>query len=98
MIALKSGPSGVTLPIRVQTKSSNAKVGGEHDGRLKVHVCAPPEKGKANRAVVEILAKTLGVSKSRVTIIGGELSREKLVLVTGLAVADVEQRLKLRPS
>lgn len=54
----------------------------EEAGRLKVHVNAPAVDGKANEAVIEILAKHFGVRKSAVKILKGQLSREKTVEVS----------------
>jgi uncharacterized protein (TIGR00251 family) len=51
----------------------------EEEGRLKVHVMAPAVDGKANKAVLEILAKHFKVKKSAVRLLKGELSREKVV-------------------
>jgi hypothetical protein len=53
------------------------------DGSLKVYVTAPPEDGRANEAVVEILAEWLGVKRRQVEIVSGATSRNKIVRVTG---------------
>ena len=50
-----------------------------HDGVLRVHVTAPPADGKANKAVLKLLAKALGVAPSRLTLIRGQTGRDKLV-------------------
>ena len=52
-----------------------------HGGALKVAVAAPPERGKANRAVVELLAEAIGLSASAITIVSGETSKDKVVEV-----------------
>lgn len=52
---------------------------------IAVKVSAPPDKGKANRAVIEILAKALNVPKSSLAIISGETSRNKNILISGKA-------------
>ena len=49
------------------------------DGSLKVKLTAPPERGKANKKLIEILSKYFGVNKKAVTIVSGHKSREKLV-------------------
>ena len=51
------------------------------DGQLKIRVTVVPEDGKANKAVIALLAKALGVSKSSVTIVRGETARDKLVRI-----------------
>jgi uncharacterized protein (TIGR00251 family) len=52
-----------------------------HDGRLVVRVTAPPAEGKANEAVRRLIAKRLGVAKSRVTIVRGARSRDKTIRI-----------------
>ena len=83
MIALKDTPEGVIIPVRVTPGASRDRILGEHAGALKLSVSASPEKGKANRAVCRLLAKTLGIAKSNVRIVSGETSRDKRVLVRG---------------
>jgi uncharacterized protein (TIGR00251 family) len=80
----------VVFDVLVQPRASRTKVGPIHDGRLKLAVTAPPVDGEANAAVVELVAKQLGVAKSAVAVIAGESSRRKTVRVTGVAVAAVE--------
>jgi len=78
------------LTVRVQPRASrNEVIGFDTDGALKVRVTAPPVDGEANRAVIELMAKTLGVAKSRVRIVRGESSRVKVVEVDGLNGAEV---------
>jgi uncharacterized protein (TIGR00251 family) len=71
--------------VRVVPRAKRTAIAGERDGRLLVRVAAPPVDGKANAAVVKLLAKTLGVPRSSVTIVSGELSRDKVVRVEGVA-------------
>lgn len=80
---------GVTFDVLVQPRASRAKVGPEHDGRLKVAVTAPPVDGEANAAVVELVAKALGVGKRAVEVVAGASSRRKTLRVTGVARAAV---------
>jgi len=70
--------------VKVQPKASAAAIVGEHGGALKIRVAAAPENGKANRAVVEFMAKKLRLKKSDVSIISGEHSRDKLIAIRGL--------------
>lgn len=58
-------------------KSSRTKVGGVRDGALKVRVVAVPEKGRADDAIVLVLAQALGVRKSQVQLVGGAERRRK---------------------
>ena len=67
-----------TLKVRVQPKSSRNQIGGFENGTLRLRVTAPPTKGKANAGVIALVAKTLGVSKSRLDIIRDHGSRDTL--------------------
>jgi uncharacterized protein len=71
------------LLLKVIPKSSRDRVVGWVGDRLKVQVTAAPERGKANDAVVEVLAAALGVSRSQVRIVAGETSPLKTVEVDG---------------
>ena len=80
----------VTFDVLVQPRASRAKLGPVHDGRLKVAVTAPPVDGEANAAVIEVLAKAIGVAKGAVEVIAGASSRRKTVRVAGVTRAAVE--------
>lgn len=82
-----------TIKVRVQPKSSRNQVDGFQDGALRVRVTAAPTEGQANAAVIALLAKTLGVSKSRLEIIRGYSSRDKVVSVDTLTDQEVRQKL-----
>ncbi|MEE9514606.1 MAG: DUF167 domain-containing protein [Candidatus Brocadiales bacterium] len=84
-IELKKTSEGIVIPVRVQPGAKKNSIVGELAGRLKLQVAAPPEKGKANDAVVKLLAKVLGVQRSSVRIVSGGLSRDKKVLVQGIS-------------
>lgn len=88
---LREHGGAVTFDVLVQPRASRAKVGPVHDGRLKVAVTAPPVDGEANAAVIELLAKTLGVAKSAIEVIAGASSRRKTVRVTGVTRAAIEE-------
>lgn len=75
---------GVRFSVHVQPKSKKPGVGGVHGDALKVRVSASPVDGAANEAVIEMLARSFGVSNSSVTIVGGFGSRTKLVEVRGV--------------
>ena len=81
-----------TIEIHVQPKASRNRI-VTLDGTIKVYVTAAPEKGRANKAVVEMIARRLGVPKRAVSIISEERSRMKLLTVRGLSEAEVRRRL-----
>ena len=69
------------LDVRVQPRAKRNRVEAIERGRLKIYVTAPPEGGKANEAVIALLAKTLGVPKSSVRIVRGHTTRDKRLRV-----------------
>jgi uncharacterized protein (TIGR00251 family) len=83
---------GVIITLKALPHSARAGVRGVDGGALKVAVTAPPEKGKANAAVLEVLAKFLGVPRSSLELLSGEGSRTKRVLAKGISADDVRKR------
>ena len=73
--------------------SKNPGVVGRYGTAWKVRVAAPPERGAANRAVLELLASTLGVPQAAVRLVSGRASRDKMVEVAGLGPGEIEDRL-----
>lgn len=96
MIEITTDESGVTLPVRVQPKASGERVVGEHNGSLKIAVTAAPEAGKANEAVIALLAKRLQVAKSAVSIIAGSTARQKRVHIEGVSSEYIKKLLDLK--
>jgi uncharacterized protein len=89
----KESPDGVSFSVKVLPRSSRSEIVGEAEGVLRVKLTAPPVEGAANKALVELLAKKLGVSKSSVGIVSGETSKNKLVRVSNLTAAELITRL-----
>lgn len=81
------------LQLKVAPKAARNAVNGWMGEVLKVSVTAAPERGKANEAVVELLAEALGLPKSAVRVVRGQTSPQKWVEIDGLAEAEVRQRL-----
>ncbi len=77
---------GVSISVLVQPRASRTKVVGEHDGRLKIALAAPPVDGEANAALVEFLSDALNVRKADVHLVDGETSRRKRVVVRGVTL------------
>lgn len=74
------------IAVRLTPKASADRVGNTRklpngDEQLVVYVTAPPEDGKANEAMIRLLAKHLGVAASRLTVMRGQTNRNKLVRV-----------------
>lgn len=76
------------LQVRVTPKSSRNRVVIESD-LVKVYVTSPPADGEANQAVVETVAKSLKIAKSRVELVKGHTSREKTLAIQGLGLDEV---------
>lgn len=72
----------IHLPLKVVPGSKQTEIVGKLGNRLKVKVQAPPEDGKANRAVVEYIAQELGISKQQIELVFGSSSPEKLLKIT----------------
>jgi uncharacterized protein len=81
------------LRLRVSPGAARAEIVGRHGEAWKVRVPAAPERGRANEAVVALLAATLSVDRRAVTLVSGHASRDKIVELTGLDAAEVERRL-----
>ncbi len=81
--------SSATLSVRVVPRSAKEGVAGFEGGVVRIRLNAPPVEGQANEALVRFLAKTLGVPKSRITLVAGEKGRSKVVRVDGVTREDL---------
>ena len=82
-----------SLRLKVTPSASRDAVVGWQGDVLRVHVRAPAQRGKANDAVLRLLAAALGVERRRLRIVRGETSRQKMVSVDGLDEAEIRARL-----
>jgi len=96
MLDLQPHPDGTILPVRAQPGARRNEIRGLQDGALKVCVTQAPEKGKANKAIVEVVAKWLGVRKSRIELISGETASQKKFLVRAIELDDLAERISTR--
>ena len=81
--------------VRVQPGARATEViGWMADGALKLRVSEPPEGGRANQAVVELLASLLGLKRGQVTVVHGASSRRKAIQVEGLDAQTTKARLE----
>jgi hypothetical protein len=83
--------------VRLQAGARKDEFVGVRVGVLRARVCAPALDGCANRALCRLIASETGAAPSRVAIVRGERSREKLVRVEGLDQATVNAALTRRP-
>ena len=90
MINVTEKDSGIIIPVKVQPNASKERIVGEYNGQLKIAVTAAPEKGKANKAIIKLLAEKLGTKISSIRVISGETSREKRLFIEGLKASSLD--------
>jgi len=83
----RDGSGGAVLEVLVQPRASRTRVVGEHDGRLKIQLAAPPVDGEANAALIAFLAEALRVKRADVALLAGESGRRKRVRIVGVSAA-----------
>ena len=84
---------GARLQLRVSPGAAQSVVVGRHGSAWKVRVMARPEAGRANDALVRLLADTLGLPERQISIVSGFASRDKTVALEGLERDEIERRL-----
>ena len=94
MIDLQSHAAGTILPVRARPGARRNEIRGEQNGMLKVCVTQPPEKGKANKALIALLARELHLRKSQLELLAGETSPEKRFLVRDLQPDELRERIR----
>ena len=85
--------SEARISLRVYPNALRNEVLGSTEGVLRVRIAAPPLKGKANRELITFLSRLLGVGKSRIDIIRGHTTRNKVIAISGLSQEDIMKRL-----
>ncbi len=83
---------GSRLAVKVTPNAGRNEITGFKDGVLQVKVAAPPDKGKANRELIEILAEKLEVKRSAVLIVQGQTSRHKTIIIEGMTAEEIQKR------
>lgn len=81
------------IKVRVQPGASKNEIQGFQDDVLRIRLTTPPVEGRANKALIALLAGTLRVSKASVSIVAGQSGRDKLIDVEGLSSDDLKRRL-----
>jgi uncharacterized protein len=88
MINIREVENGIVVSVKVQPNASRDRVVGEHGDQLKIAVTVAPEKGKANKVVIKVLSRLLGVKSLDIEILSGETSRDKKVLIRNISEED----------
>lgn len=91
---IRETKNGLAFDIHVNPHASRAQIAGISEGLLKVKVTAPPVEGAANDACIELLAKKLGLKKSRMKISAGARGRKKTILINDVSRTELEQKLR----
>jgi len=93
-LTVEEREGGARFRVKVQARARREEIAGLQSGALRVRVTVPPLEGRANDAMVALLARHLRVPKSSIKIVSGARSPMKLVAVEGLAAAAVLDRLR----
>jgi hypothetical protein len=93
VIALAAHARGAVLAVKAQPGARRNTVLGERAGALRVAVTAAPERGRANDAIVAVLAAALDVKMSRIHLLTGETSRDKRFVIEDITVDELKTRL-----
>ena len=81
------------VQLRVSPGATRSAVIGRHGDAWKVRVAAAPERGKANRAVLDLLAQTLGLPRALIELVAGAGARDKVVALRGLEADQADMLL-----
>lgn len=94
MLEITQTSEGVILPVKAQPGARKNEIAGQRNGRLIVKCTQAPEKGKANDAIIAILAKTLDIRKSSISLISGQTNSEKKFLLENVTTEELLHTLK----
>jgi uncharacterized protein (TIGR00251 family) len=90
---IRETAEGLEVPLHVQPRARRTELGGIHNGALKLKVLAPPVDDAANRAVVKFFSELMGIPRSRIQIIAGLKSRDKVLRITGASLRKLQALL-----
>jgi uncharacterized protein (TIGR00251 family) len=81
------------VELTVSPGAARSELAGRHGSGWRARIAAPPERGRANRALEELLAEAAGVRRDQVKVVGGHTARRKVVEVEGLTAGELDRRL-----
>ncbi len=88
-------PQGCRIDLRIIPNAKQNRVEGVYGDQIKIRLQAPPVDGKANKALIKFLSKTLEIPGKAVQVTAGAQSRNKSVVISGVSPESAVQRLKL---
>ncbi len=91
---MSSSQQETRITVKVVPGSSRTEIGGVYGEMLKIKVAAPPEKGKANKALLEFIAKQLGIKKNALQIESGQTSCVKQIRIADVTTEQVQKLFK----
>jgi uncharacterized protein (TIGR00251 family) len=95
MIPIRDYDCGASFSARVHPRAKRNAITGQRGDQLKLSLTAPPVDGKANQACIDFFANLLELPPSSVTIASGELSRNKVIRISGMRGEEIRRRLKI---
>ena len=81
------------IEIYIQPRASTTELAGTHDGLIKIRIAAPPVENAANIALIDFIAKRLGIAKRNVRVVSGMTSRRKILEITGVSAETISASL-----
>lgn len=94
-LTIQESDNGVVFTAKIVPGSSRTAICGLFNGMLKIKVSASPEKGKANKCLIEFLAQQLGVKKNAVSIVSGHTAKVKRLQISGISAETLLEKLNL---
>jgi uncharacterized protein len=85
--------NGCTIAVRVHPGARKNGVTGVHAGAVKISLTTPPTDGRANEALIALLAELLRVPRGRISLVSGATNRSKMLRITGKSAAEVQATL-----
>lgn len=94
-LAIRKINDGVVFAVKVVPGSSRSRVAGLLGDALKVNITAAPEKGKANKELIQLLAKLMGCPKSAVSVVTGKTKAHKEIQIVGITPEQLRDALEV---
>lgn len=92
-LPIKKNDHSIQFSVTIQPRASRNEISGVHNGSLKIKLTSPPVEGAANKACMRFLGKILGVAPSRIILVSGATSRNKVIRVEDMEEALFREKL-----